>query len=294
MEIRDLRVFRTVVEAGGVTKAAALLHMTPGAVSKALRRFEDELGRSLFIRGARHLVPSERGRELYRRSARLMTEHKRLLTELDASSPEHDATLRIASFEVFTTHCLGPVLASAFPDREVQMLDVGVGAIEDAVRNREVDYGVTYVPFPHHDLHYEPVRDVRFGIWGHGLTFDGIAFAELPFAIPVTRLQLAAGELLGIDCWPYDRVPRRVKYRLTALESALALARHRQCVVFIPDFIGELHNRAVRRSMQLRRFPSPAGVGTVTQTVRVVVREEDRDAPGLRQVVRAYSEAMAR
>lgn len=292
LEIDDLRTFRAVVESGSLTKASGLLHLTPGAVSKALSRFEGQLGRTLFDRTGRRLIVNDFGQRLYRLSARLIEEHVRLVAELEHPSTTTHETLRIGSFEVFTTHCLGAALAGSLAGHDVQVLDVGVGAIEDAVRDREVDFGVTYVPFPARDLHFEPIAQIRFGIWGHGPTFRGAPFDELPFAIPVTRLQLAAGELLGIDCWPYDRVARRVRYRLTALESALALARARQCVVFLPDFIGRLSNAVCSRAHQLERFSSPAGVGTVQQTVQLVVREDQREHPMTADVRRAFAAAI--
>jgi len=288
MEIREVVLFRAIVEAGGLTKAAALKHMTPGALSKALSRFEEGLGRPLFHRTGRRLVLTDLGARLYQRSARLIEEHARLTASLEVSDEPDVGALRIASFEVFTTHALAAVISEAFAEREVQVLETRVGAIEDAVREREVDMGVTDVPAPHRELTYLRIGEMRFGIWGHGPTFAGQPFSELPFAIPVTRLQLAAGELLGIYCWPYDRVPRRVRYRLTSLESALALARARQCVVFIPDFVGTLQNRGLEPAHQLHRIPSPRGLGTITQTARVVARAEHADSPVVKEVVRAY------
>lgn len=292
MEIDELRMFRAVVESGSLTKASGLLHLTPGAVSKALSRFEDQLGRTLFDRTGRRLVVNGFGTRLYRLSTRLVEEHSRLVAELEHDSITARAPLRIGSFEVFTTHCLASALTGELAQHDVQVLDVGVGAIEGAVTEREVDFGVTYVPFPQRELHFEPIAQIRFGIWGHGPTFAGCPFDELPFAIPVTRLQLAAGELLGIDCWPYDRVPRLVKFRLTALESALALARARQCVVFLPDFIGRLSNAVCDRAHQIERFSSPAGLGTVQQTVQLVVREDQREHPMAGHVRRAFAAAI--
>ena len=50
MEIRRIKGFRTIVEAGGLTKAASLMHVTPGALSKSMRQLEREVGQRLFNR----------------------------------------------------------------------------------------------------------------------------------------------------------------------------------------------------------------------------------------------------
>ena len=93
MEIRDLTYFRAVINAGGVTAAAELLHMSPGALSRALHRFEDDIGHRLLKRSGRKLVMTEIGQRLFERSARLLDEHKALLSDLDGQS---NAVLDIA------------------------------------------------------------------------------------------------------------------------------------------------------------------------------------------------------
>ena len=78
MEMKRLRLFRAVVEAGGVTRAAELMHVTPGTISKAVRQIESELGHVLFRREGRRLVVNAAGDRLYRESAQLIDEHARV------------------------------------------------------------------------------------------------------------------------------------------------------------------------------------------------------------------------
>jgi DNA-binding transcriptional LysR family regulator len=274
LEIRDLNYFRAVVEAGGLTRAASVLHITPGALSKALRRFEDEAGRELFARRGRTLVLTDAGERLYRSSARLVEEHQRLLAEIEADRDTPDTTLRIATFEVFSTYALAAMLEQpTLTGSTLQVLDVGVAQITEAVLDREVDLGITYVPFPHRELRFQRVAELEFGIYARRGAFVGDSFASLPFAIPTSRLQLASGELLGIDCWPSARIPRRVAYRLTMLETALALVRRGQAVVFIPHFIARLHDEVTAKRYRLRRIRAPKGLGVVRRTAHLVTRQ---------------------
>ena len=286
MEIRDLSYFRTVVEAGGVIKAAAILHMTPGALSKALQRFEVQVGQDLLRRSGRQLVLTDAGRLLYQKSHRVIDEHRRLIRELDDSGTAQPSALRIATFEVFSTYCLG-ALVRTLDDVELQVLDVGAAAISPSVATREVDIGITYVPMSDPSLSFRKIASIEFGIYGRRGAFGKTPHSELPFAIPTTRMQLASGELLAIDCWPQHRVPRRVKYRLTMLETALALVRQGACVVFIPLFLAGLHNRSAKRSQQLTRRDPPAALKRVRRNVQLVTRKDaapgryDRVAHGL-------------
>ncbi len=141
MEIKRLRLFRAVVEAGGVSRAAELMHVTPGTISKALRQIEADVGRVLFKREGRRLVVNAAGERLYRESAQLIDEHARVRRCLDDLEEPHGDALRIASFEVFTTYCLAhnPTLEAT----PAIVHELPVEEIGEAVRVREADVGVT-------------------------------------------------------------------------------------------------------------------------------------------------------
>ena len=64
MEIRDLRTFLTVVEAGGVTRGAERLHVVQSAASTAIKRLESELGVVLLERSRAGVRPTEAGDSL--------------------------------------------------------------------------------------------------------------------------------------------------------------------------------------------------------------------------------------
>lgn len=62
MDLSDLRIFRTVIEEGGVTRAAERLHRVQSNVTTRIRQLEQGLGVDLFIREGKrmHLAPAGR------------------------------------------------------------------------------------------------------------------------------------------------------------------------------------------------------------------------------------------
>lgn len=56
MNSNQLWQFKTIAECGNITKAAELLFITQPALSTALGKLEDELGRPLFIREGRNQI----------------------------------------------------------------------------------------------------------------------------------------------------------------------------------------------------------------------------------------------
>ncbi|MEU1377735.1 LysR family transcriptional regulator [Streptomyces triculaminicus] len=62
IELRHLRAFLAIAEAGTITRAAARLHLTQPALSRTLRQLEDHLGARLVDRSTHHLELTAEGR----------------------------------------------------------------------------------------------------------------------------------------------------------------------------------------------------------------------------------------
>lgn len=147
LDLNLLRVFLAVVEAGGVTKAAARLYVTQPAVSAALRRLTDAVGAPLFVRRGRGLALSARG-------ARLAAEVKPLLGALvtaTLSPPAFDPrtserTLRLGlsdSMEAWLAPQLISGLLREAPGMRLVVLPVQFRVVGEALGSGAVDAAVT-------------------------------------------------------------------------------------------------------------------------------------------------------
>jgi DNA-binding transcriptional LysR family regulator len=73
MDLADLRIFRAVVEEGGITRAAAKLHRVQSSVTTRIRQLEEDLGTTLFVRAGKKLQLSPAGRTLLGYADRLLS-----------------------------------------------------------------------------------------------------------------------------------------------------------------------------------------------------------------------------
>jgi DNA-binding transcriptional LysR family regulator len=64
MDLRQLRYFVAIAEAGNLTRAAARVHVTQPSLSQAMRELEEEIGCDLFVRRARGVELTDGGRAL--------------------------------------------------------------------------------------------------------------------------------------------------------------------------------------------------------------------------------------
>lgn len=65
MEIRTLKSFVSVVEAGSFSAASAIVNLTQSAVSQHIKQLEEEIGTSLLIRTSHSVVLTEAGTIMY-------------------------------------------------------------------------------------------------------------------------------------------------------------------------------------------------------------------------------------
>jgi DNA-binding transcriptional LysR family regulator len=83
MELRQLRYLVAIVDHGGFTAAADVLHVAQPALSQQMRRLEAEVGMPLLRRGSRGVTPTDAG-------ALLLPRARRVLAETDAARAELD------------------------------------------------------------------------------------------------------------------------------------------------------------------------------------------------------------
>jgi LysR family transcriptional activator of dmlA len=81
-DVSDLALFRTIVDAGGISAAALLLQSSPPAVSRRLSALEAKLGVKLAERSSRRFRLTEEGLLLYERSRAIIGEIRDLHAEV--------------------------------------------------------------------------------------------------------------------------------------------------------------------------------------------------------------------
>ena len=72
MEIRQLEYFRAIVDAGTISGAARVLHMTQPPLSYQMKMLEEELQVSLFLRGTKKITLTDAGKTLYEQAGNLL------------------------------------------------------------------------------------------------------------------------------------------------------------------------------------------------------------------------------
>ena len=284
METNRLRQFRVVVETGNLRKAAELLGISHSGLSKSMKALEEELGFALFNPSGRGIVVSDEGSKLYDRSEAFLAEYDRLLGK--TAEPVR-RTLRVGSFEVFTSFFIGPLVKTYLPDTEMEIHELVPGRLEEALAFNKVDVGITYEPVPRKGVEYVKAASLLMGAYALKDRFDDFEMSEIPFVVPVNPLEGAPSGVKGRDAWPETKIERLVRYRVDLMATGLEIAQQGLGAIFIPRFVARLHNERVLEGKRLEPLKLPRGLGTVKRDVFIVKRDSTAEDNTIRQIAKA-------
>lgn len=116
------KIFLMVAESKSISKAAARLYISQPAVSITIKKLEENLNTTLFVRKSKGVALTEDGRRLYESAkAALMMLYE---TEEQLRFPDKTGYLRIAASNILCKHFLMPYLkefVDAYPETDVSI-----------------------------------------------------------------------------------------------------------------------------------------------------------------------------
>lgn len=133
MDLGSLRIFLAVAEEGSVSRAAERLHYVQSNVTTRLRRLEEDLGTSLFVRTGRGMVATSAGKNLlgYARQILRTVEEARLAVS-DSARPR--GPLAIGAIDTVAAVHLPKVLARYHNQYPKVAIGLQTGASQELVR----------------------------------------------------------------------------------------------------------------------------------------------------------------
>lgn len=140
MDFSDLRVFKAVVEEGGISGAARRLHRVQSNITTRVQQLEASLGTRLFIRekGRLHLSPA--GKLFLAYVERILGISEEARQAIAEDTPR--GVFRIGTLESTAASRLPPLLSryhAKYPAVHVELMTGTADAVRDALLAREVD-----------------------------------------------------------------------------------------------------------------------------------------------------------
>jgi len=243
---------------------------------------QQELGVTLFRPLGRGIEPTDEAHEIYKRSKEILG----LLNQLSEPHKEiKHKSLRIGLTEIFS-HSLTGQLPGLFPNEEIEIHELDAGEIEVSLLNGQIDFGISFVPYPRQELEYLKVSEVTFGAFKRSGSLDSIQRDQLPFVVPVSLLPSNPLSLKLRDGWPLG-VSRTTPFKASSLTIALQLACSGSAAIFIPHFLAASLNRGHSSQSKLSEIKYPASeFAKSKREIFIVKRKSSEETPAMKVIAR--------
>ena len=148
MDLRNLRAFIAIVDAGGVHRAAARLHLTQPAISRRINALEAELNVPLFDRIGRRVQLTSEGADLLRRSRSILSDVDSLVERAAALKKGESGILRVGATPMVIENTLVPFVSRyrrRHPGIEIQLIEDGGARLPSRLANGDIQLALTVI-----------------------------------------------------------------------------------------------------------------------------------------------------
>lgn len=166
LKLGELRVFIAVLEARSFRKAAAVLHLTQPAVTRAVASLEDMLGVRLFDRRSDGVEPTVHGLSFAPRAAAVFDELRRAAQDLALVSRGAQGSLRVGIVPMPAIPFL-PIavkrLRDDHPDVFVSIVEAREAELLDRLRKRDIEIAILRLAVvdPGEEMKFDAFYDER-------------------------------------------------------------------------------------------------------------------------------------
>ncbi|MFS2006563.1 LysR family transcriptional regulator [Duganella sp. CT11-25] len=256
MNLSDLRIFVSAAHRPSLGAAALEMHLTPSAVSKAIKRLEDSLGKPLFDRSNKQLVLNDSGQLLLGRAQTLLALADQAKVDLMGERAAIDSRVGGPAILLWRHGQVLSQALSAYPEGSLRMQamfedealaalargDVNAAIVtNDVIEGRGEHWSEEWTATPLGSVTLHLMAGAR-----HPLVTSlppapllAASTAEVlvhDFACPSRSMFCGVQRGPRSDGWRDDQLPRKIRYWTDDLQLLLMLVKSGAALAYLPDF----------------------------------------------------------
>ncbi|WP_210482917.1 LysR family transcriptional regulator [Microvirga antarctica] len=235
MNVREIEIFRAVMQEGSVSRAAKHLRISQPAASKYIAQLERRLGLPLFVRSGSGLLPTPEARALFDQVDRLFLGLAHVEQFMHDLAGEKRGHLTVASLPLLAFSVMPDLVASFMKERpgaSIALQTRSSARIIEWVAAGQVDLGVCFCFSKPPGIVAEPLVKLEL-------------FCAVPPGDPLEdKTIIEIGDLEGRDLITYDHLDR-TQFWLDALLDKEKVYTRRRIQVFWTSIAMELVMRGL-------------------------------------------------
>lgn len=244
LDLNLLKVFEALYFEQNMTSAAKALHITPSAVSHAIKRLRHALNDPLFVRQGQQMKPTPACQRMAPELIELITRLKQLLQTCGKFTPEAtEQTFKIATHEALEPMIV-PNIVTALADL-APMAQLASVSLDRELLTRQLATGEI-------DLAIDIARPLKKPIYHQRLSSNPFCVLanKRAFSKGVTKQQYLATEHLVVSNRPTGRVledfafhqqgiNRKIKMRCQSYPTACNILKQHDLLLTLPQLIAQ-------------------------------------------------------
>lgn len=164
ISLRQLEVIRAVLQCGTLTEAGRTLNVSQPAISRILQHTEDLLGVPLFHRKGGRLIPTPEVRALSPDIEKVFINFDYVQRTANDITRLHRGRVRVAAIPSVAITLVANSIANFTkdkPDVSISVQTLFNQGVVDCVADRQVDFGIAFLPPEHEDVIREEIHRTR-------------------------------------------------------------------------------------------------------------------------------------
>jgi DNA-binding transcriptional LysR family regulator len=166
--VRQFQNVLTVIEKGSLGKAAETLHISQPALTKGLRRLEEQLGVPLFYRDSKGMRPTIYGEALRAHAQEITVSVSQALREIDALRVGSEGVIRVAAGPLVTSEILSQAVVALMRKHPALRVNIHteIGDRHAGLREGKHDFILTLLPLgePEEGLQQRAIFNDRIAV----------------------------------------------------------------------------------------------------------------------------------
>jgi DNA-binding transcriptional LysR family regulator len=249
METFELRYFVSVARLENIHRASEEIGVSPGSLSKAIARLEDELKTKLFEREGRNISLTSQGQLLLERASQILALEESARLEIGGKNGVLNVV--IAGPEVILSKFgsqFSQAIAAKYPHSTFDFLSTHESEVLRRVLGREAHFGITTedIPDGFETRAIEECLFVTVAGKRHPLakqtpskTHDIGDVLKHSFISPNLPFLGKVGAKQSLDGWRDDKFKRQIKFRSSSLKLIEEMVSNGEALAYLPDYIAE-------------------------------------------------------
>lgn len=244
MDVRQLRYFAAVVEAGSLSKAALKVAISQPSLSQQIAEMEDDMGVPLLLRSWSGVRPTEAGLAMYRHAQTILRQLDQMRTEVRSGEFSLSGQVAIGLPTSVATVIAVPLfdrMRSKYPGIQLQIIESMSGNLSELLANGRLDMAILFRETETRGITVTPLFTELLSV--HGAAWIGDPMSRsLPLSmmsgVPLVLPGRSNGLRLLVErVFAAEGLELNVAADIDSLPTMLSLARRGSVATILSGFL---------------------------------------------------------